>query len=182
MSRSAHCTGCGQWHPVEPSADGAMLCAACRPDPPVPEDVTAGAPRRVRRRTTSSLIGPLLFLAVMIGAGAFVRHPPAGSIAAAPPLVQVTEPPRLLTSGLGADDYPPAAIRAGEEGTTTVRLTIGTDGTVERCAVRRSSGSASLDTASCAGFKRSTFRPGRSAGGRLARVDLGLPIAWRLPE
>lgn len=184
MSRSAHCTRCGQWRSIAASANGPMLCAACRTDPADPGIGLEGAVPRTppKRRATSSLLGPLFFLAVMIGAVAFVRHPPAGSVAAAPPLVQVTEAPRLLTSGLGTADYPPAAIRAGEQGTTTARLTIGTDGRVERCAVRRSSGSRSLDVASCAGLKRSTFRPGRSAGGRLARVDLDLPIAWRLPE
>lgn len=181
MSRSAQCTGCGQWRSVEPSADGPMLCAACRTDPE--DEATGAAPRnQPPRRNTSSLLGPLLFLAVMIGAVAFIRHPPAGSVAAEPPLVQVTEPPRLLTTRLGVDDYPAAALKAGEQGTTTVRLTVGTDGMVQRCAIRRSSGFATLDAASCSGLMRSTFQPARGADGRPARSDMDLPIAWRLPE
>lgn len=177
MTAAAVCVECGRQLDSGDRMDVSSRCAACRSGPS--SAVPAAPPPR---RGTLSVLGPLLFLAAMVGAVAFIRHPPAGSVAAAPPLVQVTERPRLITNALDQTGYPAAALRARQEGTTVVRLTIGTDGRVERCSVRDGSGSSALDQAACEGMRRSVFRPGRSAGGRLARVDLDLPIAWRLPR
>lgn len=47
------------------------------------------------------------------------------------------------------DDYPAAAKRAGQEGRVYFTLVVGTEGRATCCTVSESSGSASLDTATC---------------------------------
>jgi TonB family protein len=48
------------------------------------------------------------------------------------------------------DDYPAAAKRAGQEGRVGFTLVVGTEGRAVGCTVAESSGSASLDSATCA--------------------------------
>jgi len=81
-----------------------------------------------------------------------------------------------------ADDYPAEAQRKGEEGTVQVELTVDQNGRVSACRIVRSSGSRSLDTASCSILtRRARFTPARDAEGR-AVVDkiTSPPIVWRL--
>src|SRR3546814_3854253 len=46
-------------------------------------------------------------------------------------------------------DYPSSALRNEEEGTTGFRVTVGTNGRVTDCSVTSSSGSSTLDEATC---------------------------------
>src|SRR6478609_8999975 len=66
---------------------------------------------------------------------------------AAPP--QSATPRGRPQSWVTNDDNPPRALRSEEEGTTGVRLSIGTDGRVTGCDVTSSSGSSELDDATC---------------------------------
>lgn len=50
---------------------------------------------------------------------------------------------------IGEDDYPSASLRAEEEGITTVRYVVGTNGRVEQCTVVKSSGHPRLDERTC---------------------------------
>jgi protein TonB len=84
---------------------------------------------------------------------------------------------------ISLDDYPPDAIRKGEGGLTVVRLLIGLDGRVQSCGVIKSSGSASLDTATCdAAIKRGVFEPARLASGQPVRSTYDMPVDWKLPR
>jgi protein TonB len=80
-------------------------------------------------------------------------------------------------------DYPRAAMRAGEEGSVTYRLEVNRTGRVARCTVTRSSGSLSLDMATCRLVsERARFRPARNGmGRRVADIFYGR-IIWRLPD
>lgn len=189
MSRSAYCAGCGRWTRVTASPSGRMLCAACAGEPSVvsagiepAEPNRSSRPPPKGRRSTSSLLGLALFVAIGVGAAQFLRHPPAGSVAAEPPLGEAVQPARPLTIALSDADYPPAAQRAGEQGTVRVRLIIRASGSVERCLVGESSGSPALDAATCAGLKRGTFSPALGGDGQPVRSEINLPITWRLPE
>ena len=139
-------------------------------------------PIRRERSGTLSILGFGLFLLLIAGVVLFVRHPPAGSVASEPPLAAAVQPARLLESGLVDAPYPAEPLRAREEGTAVLRLTIKADGSLERCLVRRSSGSEALDRAGCEGLRRSRFAPGLGADGRPVRSELDVPIAWRLPR
>ena len=135
-----------------------------------------------RRGGAFSVLGLGLFLLLIAGAVLFVRHPPAGSVAAEPPLAAAVQPARLLESGLADAPYPAEALRAREEGTAVLRLTIKADGSLERCLVRQGSGSDALDRAGCEGLRRSRFAPGLGADGGAVRSELDVPVAWRLPR
>lgn len=88
---------------------------------------------------------------------------------------------RQLFSG---DDYPAAAIRRNETGSVRARLAIGTDGTVTGCSIVESSGSATLDRATCNVLKgRARFTPARDSSGRAASDSYLTPaIVWKLVD
>jgi TonB family protein len=81
------------------------------------------------------------------------------------------------------DDYPAAAIRAGEEGTVRIRMDIDVLGRVTNCAVASSSGSATLDSASCAlAIRRFRFSPALDRRGRPVPSVATRAIRWQLPD
>lgn len=81
------------------------------------------------------------------------------------------------------EDYPLQAMRAGEFGTTTTRLTVGTNGRVQECAIEQSSGSALLDDATCTALtNRARFEPARDARGRPVIGTYRKRVRWTLPE
>ena len=82
----------------------------------------------------------------------------------------------------GRTDYPPAARRAGFEGTVRVRYTVGTDGRAGGCRVTRSSGNAEIDAATCRIIEqRFRYRPARDAGGRPVPEEVSRTFDWLLP-
>lgn len=137
-----------------------------------------------------------LFLLALLG----TVQPLAAS--APPPPVRALTPPAMIVPGpppqtgpggararanlasyVTADDYPREAIRAGEEGTTGFRLTIGPDGRVTACTVEKSSGSALLDAATCRIMQsRARFTPAVDPAGRPTSDSVSARIAWRLPQ
>jgi protein TonB len=87
--------------------------------------------------------------------------------------------PRLFST----DDYPAAAQRNGDQGTTAVRLTIGPDGRVSDCAVTSSSGSSSLDSTTCNILRRrARFTPAKDQAGNPISDSTSTRIKWVLPE
>jgi TonB family protein len=81
-----------------------------------------------------------------------------------------------------ADDYPASAQRNGEEGTAQAQLTVGADGRVTRCVIVRSSGSTSLDSATCSVIeKRARFTPALDRSGNpISSTVVTPPVTWRL--
>jgi TonB family protein len=114
----------------------------------------------------------------------------AVALAAAQPAPSPPSPPTPpgraranLSSYFSADDYPAAAVRAGEEGTVGFHLDIGADGTVSGCTVTRSSGSAALDAATCAILTaRVHYTSARDARGRATTGSDEGRVTWRLPD
>jgi len=105
-----------------------------------------------------------------------------------PPVARETghEGPRSASGDVrtvfSADDYPIEAQRKGEEGTVQARLDVDARGRVSRCTVIRSSGSVSLDSATCRILeRRARFTPARDVNGK-AVVDSYVtpPIRWQL--
>ena len=85
--------------------------------------------------------------------------------------------------GITNEDYPPLAMRNGEEGTVAVRFEIAPDGQIESCRVTQSSGSAILDRTTCHLFTtRMRFRPARDAAGKPVRSTSARRITWRIPR
>lgn len=70
-------------------------------------------------------------------------------------------------------DYPPEALRAYEEGRVVIAIDVDVHGRPSACTVTESSGSASLDAATCAtAMRKASFVPAK---------DHGKPIAGRFP-
>jgi protein TonB len=116
--------------------------------------------------------------------------PPPAYYVPAPPAPP--PPPRLfapsqrsranLNSYFSADDYPAAALRGNEQGTTAFSLTIGPNGRVTACNVTASSGSSALDQATCRILRsRARYTPARGPDGNpTSGTDAGR-VTWRLP-
>ena len=102
-----------------------------------------------------------------------------------PPVTVKLEPARAkanLASYLSDADYPADAIRREEQGATRFRLAVGTDGHVTSCTVTGSSGSASLDLATCRLMKaRARFSPARDTSGNPTTDVVSSTIVWRIP-
>jgi protein TonB len=83
---------------------------------------------------------------------------------------------------VSTDDYPAAALRAEEEGTTQVRLTIAPGGRVSNCQMSISSGSPALDRATCRILRsRGRFHPALDRKKRPVIGRFEARISWRLP-
>jgi protein TonB len=116
------------------------------------------------------------------------RPPPVIAAPAPPP---PPPPPRVVQKAQSAkgnlqglfspDDYPAAAMRNEEQGTTGVRLSIGPDGRITGCDVTASSGSSSLDSATCNILRRrARFTPARDSNGQASSDTYNQRITWRL--
>jgi TonB family protein len=83
----------------------------------------------------------------------------------------------------GPDAYPADAIRHGEQGRTVARLSVGSDGDVTLCAIKQSSGSQSLDKATCRiAIRQLHFKPARDGDGKAIPASFTLPVRWVLPD
>lgn len=113
----------------------------------------------------------------------YVPAPPAPPAPPPPPRVsQAAQAKGSLTSLFSTDDYPQSSIRNEEQGTTAVRLTIGTDGRVADCSVAGSSGSSALDTATCSIIRRrARFTPAKDQNGQPIQGSFAQRIRWQLP-
>jgi TonB family protein len=86
-----------------------------------------------------------------------------------------------LNAYFSVDDYPVRAEREEQQGAVHFRLAIAPDGRIAECIVTRSSGSATLDRATCRALSaRVRYAPLRRLGGsRTATSDQGI-VRWRL--
>lgn len=79
------------------------------------------------------------------------------------------------------DDYPSAARAMEEQGTVEFELAISASGAVENCVIIQSSGSTSLDLATCNLVKRrARFNPGTDSLGRPISAKSKDRVTWRL--
>ena len=107
-------------------------------------------------------------------------------IAAPPAMAQgKAEPAHLdLQSGswLSDDDYPAEALRKGEQGSVAVEFDVTERGRIENCHVTTSSGSLSLDAATCPMvLKGPHYRPAKDEAGKKVRSSVTRKVNWSLP-
>jgi protein TonB len=101
-----------------------------------------------------------------------------------PPLFKPTNPvPANAPSGWATnDDYPAAALRLDEHGTTQFRVSVGSDGLVKACDIVKSSGSRRLDDATCKLVtKRARFEPAKDKNGETTVGTYSNSVRWVLP-
>lgn len=91
-------------------------------------------------------------------------------------------PVHNLASYISDQDYPAAAIRTGQQGSSGVRVMVGSDGAAGDCRVVESSGSALLDETTCRIFtRRAKFEPARDHAGQPVPSLYFNRIRWVLP-
>jgi protein TonB len=103
---------------------------------------------------------------------------------ACPPVVSKAAKAKAnLNSLFSTDDYPQSAIRNEEQGTTAVRLSVGTDGRVTDCSISASSGSTALDNATCNIIRRrARYTPAQDQAGNPIGGSDTARIRWELPD
>ena len=75
--------------------------------------------------------------------------------------------------------YPPASVRAREQGTVMLRVLVDANGVPQRVEIARSSGHARLDAAARESVLRARFRPVMRNGEAVSAWGI-VPIAFRL--
>ena len=143
------------------------------PPPPVtpPPLVQLQAPTPPIQTVTTPVIPPV--------------QPPQPPISPPPPPHKVQSAQSAkgdLRTLFTTDDYPASALAANAEGTSQAQLTIGPTGAVVSCNIIRSSGNASLDSATCNILRRrAKFSPARDNEGNATTDTITTPpIVWRL--
>ncbi|WP_247711644.1 energy transducer TonB [Qipengyuania aurantiaca] len=119
-----------------------------------------------------------------------IRIPPPAPPAPAPaPPAPPSQARGASPDGIGRwaariqGDYPSSALRREEQGTVTMRITIGANGRVEACAVTGSSGSSALDQAACRGMQRyARYNPALNAAGDPISDTTTQSIRYVLPD
>jgi TonB family protein len=123
-------------------------------------------------------------LAITLPAGA-VKAQNSGSPTPVVSNVPINRPTMIGQAGVwfGPDAYPAAAIHAGEQGRVETRLSIDAKGKTVDCAIATSSGSAALDTATCAiAIEHLTFTPAWNTRGDSVPSEYPLNVNWVLPQ
>ncbi|MCP3732265.1 energy transducer TonB [Sphingomonas sp. MG17] len=102
----------------------------------------------------------------------------------APPKIAKKLTPRgSPQSWVTDDDYPPAALRSGDAGTTGFRLDVGPDGRVTACSVTSSSGSSLLDQTACRLLqRRARFNPAEDENGNKIAAVFASRFTWKIPQ
>lgn len=106
----------------------------------------------------------------------------AASLQASAPSPAAAQPANDPRAWIKVADYPADALAAGQAGTIAFKLDIDAAGSVSGCRIVGSSGSASLDTMTCALlFIRARFTPARDAAGSAVPGAFSSRITWVFP-
>ena len=80
-------------------------------------------------------------------------------------------------------DYPARDLREGNQGVTAFLLAIGADGKVQSCTITQTSGSPSLDKATCDNVaRRARFEPAMDNQGNRTAGTYSGRIRWQIPQ
>lgn len=86
-----------------------------------------------------------------------------------------------LATYISNNDYPPEALRLGQQGTVGFDLDVSQEGRVTYCHVTRSSSSESLDLTTCRiMLERAEFTPARDDQGNPVPDRVSARITWRI--
>lgn len=118
----------------------------------------------------------------ILAAAAVLTQSPAGDLTSGTASVAVHARARAnLASYIRPGDYPAEALKNSEQGTVRFRLSVNAKGRVEGCAITASSGSPSLDAASCRIVTtRARFEPAVDSEGKPTSDYIESKLAWTL--
>jgi len=156
------------------------------PPPPPPEPEAAPPPVAPPPEVQVQTLAPpppvvMTVPKAPVIAPAPVITPPAPP--AKPRVAQAASPRGNRASWITTDDYPGSAQRAGEQGTTAISVQIDENGRVTSCNVTGSSGSPTLDDATCKLYqRRARFKPAEDAEGNKIASTYSDRVRWQLPR
>jgi protein TonB len=101
--------------------------------------------------------------------------PPAVPVAPSAPVASDRDTPVPVSQP--APRYPREALRRNDGGTVRVRVTVATDGSVDRMELAESSGNRHLDRAAMEAVRRWRFQPA-VRGGQAVAADVVVPIVF----
>jgi protein TonB len=152
------------------------------PPPPKLEDIPPYVPPPDVVVETSAPPPPTISTQSTIATPEPPRVAPPAPPAPPPAIASTRAIPNPRNREVSADDYPSASARAGEEGTTGIRVTIGTDGRVKDCQVVTSSGFTRLDERACQiAQRRWRFKPA-TENGQPVESTQAQNYRWVLPK
>ena len=103
-------------------------------------------------------------------------------LAVAGPAALSTPVPVNPSAWITTDDYPRAALLAGQSGPVRYRLDVDAQGGVTACTILQSSGVIAIDTATCALLKtRAHFVAPHDAAGKVAPSFYDGTVRWKIP-
>ncbi len=151
------------------------------PPPPKTQEIPPFVPPPIVDVATDSPPPPT------ISTQSFQSSPPPAPIhVEAPPAPTAPTGPTQAASAIGSsttvseDDYPPASLRAEEQGRAVITVSINTAGRVDGCSVTTSSGFPKLDDKSCQlASRRFRFKPALQNGQPVASTKV-MPIKWQI--
>ncbi|WP_199553908.1 energy transducer TonB [Sandaracinobacteroides hominis] len=154
------------------------------PPPPKLEDIPPYVPPPDVQIETSAPPPPTISVQSAVPQPQPTVAPPAPPAPPPAPVVAAPTPaqPIARTFAVSPEDYPDASRRAGEEGVTGIRVTIGADGRVSACSVVRPSGFTRLDEKACQiAQRRWRFKPATQEG-KPVETTVNRNYRWQLEE
>lgn len=141
-------------------------------------------PEPTTRRTSASTPAPRTEPSRPAGPATAPAASPVAPTSDPAAATTVVVPPNLINrTRMGRIDYPRDARRAREEGTVHFRLTVDERGRASSCTVLTSSGSSSLDNATCSAFTSSArFAPARNGLGQNVSAPWEYRMQWSLGD
>ena len=107
----------------------------------------------------------------------------AERIAPPPVSLRVARPVASPATWVTSQDYPVSAMHNGESGTAVFLLDVDANGLVSNCRITRSSGSATLDVATCdVVSQRARFHPVRNSRGKAVPGTYTNAMRWQIPQ
>ncbi len=142
------------------------------PPPPPPDLVKPPPPTAIVPQFTVEQAAPPPITAV-------VKAPPA------PPVVHAAPPPTELKPIMRTHQtpqYPTISQRLGEQGTSTLKVKINTEGSVVECAVEKTSSSDRLDSAACDYVKAHWKWQPPTTNGQPTEATTLVSVVWNLKD
>lgn len=153
------------------------------PPPPPPEPEAAPPPVAPPPEVVVTTQAPPPPVVMSVPTPPVISAPPPPPVVQAPSQAVGASPRGRRAEWITTDDYPGSAQRAGEEGTTGIRVEIDAGGRVTGCSVTQSSGSATLDDSTCRLYqRRARFNPAKDAAGNGIATVYNDRVRWQLPK
>ncbi|HVT32431.1 MAG TPA: energy transducer TonB [Rhodanobacteraceae bacterium] len=149
------------------------------PEPPPPEPPPRHAPRATPASASPTPVPAAAAAPAPIDDATVPTVPMASSSSSVPDIDTGGATQALAYASPMRPRYPPASVRAREQGIVTLRVLVDASGSPQRVEIARSSGHARLDAAAKESVERARFRPVVQDGVAISAWGI-VPIAFRL--